>query len=146
MESAKIEELLEKYFEATATVAEEETLRKYFNQESVATHLKTYAPMFQYFSSAKNERFTKQIPLKPRKNYLKWAAVAAVTILAIGVYMNWSSGTGTEDPWEGQYTQAEIESAQEALAMLGMNFQKGTEQLYHLEKFEETTNKFLIKE
>ena len=39
MELDKIEKLLEKYFEATATVAEEETLRTYFSQESVATHL-----------------------------------------------------------------------------------------------------------
>ena len=43
------------------------------------------------------------------------------------------------------YTAAEIASAQEAFALLAMNFNKGTEQLYHLEEFEKSTNKFLIK-
>ncbi len=146
MESDKIEKLLEKYFEATATVAEEETLRTYFSQESVATHLEQYAPMFQYFSNAKKERFTKQVPLKPKRNYFKWASVAAVAVLLVGLYINRPPMVDSSDPWEGQYTEAEIESAKEALAMLGMNFQKGTEQLYHLEEFQKTTNKFLIKE
>jgi len=69
MESHKIEELLDKYFEANTTVAEEETLRTYFNQESVPTHLEQYRQMFQYLSHAKEERFTKQVPINtPQKN------------------------------------------------------------------------------
>ena len=59
MELDNIEKLLEKYFKATTTVAEEKTLETYFSQESVATHLEQYAPIFQYFSTAKEERFTK---------------------------------------------------------------------------------------
>ena len=67
MELSNIEKLLERYFEATATVAEEEMLREYFAQEDVPLHLKEYAPMFQYFSIAREEKFTRQVPLKPRK-------------------------------------------------------------------------------
>ncbi|NHF59375.1 hypothetical protein FK220_008490 [Flavobacteriaceae bacterium TP-CH-4] len=146
MELDNIEKLLEKYFEAATTVAEEETLRTYFSQESVPTHLEQYAPMFQYFSNAKEERFTKQVPLKPRRNYIKWVSVAAVGVLLIGLYFGQPSKSSDPTDLAEVYTQAEIESAQEALAMLGVNFQKGTAQLSHLEEFEKTTNKFLTKE
>ena len=78
MELDRIEKLLEKYLEASTSVAEEKELRTYFSQESVPTHLEQYAPMFQYFSLAKEERFTKQVPLKTRGFNFKWASVAAV--------------------------------------------------------------------
>lgn len=144
MELDSIEKLLEKYFEATTTVAEEETLRDYFSKESVATHLEQYAPMFQYFSLAKGERFTKQVPLQPRKNYYKWVSIAAVAVFMIGFYFY----NPTPEPVSlaDEYTQEEIDSAKEALALLAMNFNKGTEQLYHLEEFEKNTNKFLTKQ
>lgn len=149
MELDNIEKLVEKYFEATTTIAEEATLRTYFSSENVAPHLEQYAPMFNYFSGAKEERFTKQVPLTPnklgaRKNYLKWASVAAVTVFIIGFYFYRPAPTPVT--LADEYTQEEIESAQEAFTLLAMNFNKGTEQLYHLEEFEKTTNKFLIKE
>jgi hypothetical protein len=144
MELDNIEKLVEKYFEATTTVAEEETLRTYFLSKNVAPHLEQYTPMFNYFSGAKEERFTKQVPLKPKKNYLKWASVAAVAVFTIGFYFY--SPAPTPVTLADEYTQEEIESAKEAFALLAMNFNKGTEQLYHLEEFEKTTNKFLIKE
>lgn len=144
MELDRIEKLLEKYFEATSTVAEEETLKAYFLKDNVASHLKQYAPMFNYFSGAKEERFTKQVPLKPRRNYLKWASVAAVAVFMVGLYFYRPAPAPVT--LADEYTQEEIESAQEAFALLAMNFNKGTEQLYHLEEFQKTTNKFLTKE
>ena len=143
MELHKIEELLAKYFEATTTVAEEEALRIYFSTENVAPHLKQYAPLFDYFTKAKEERFTKQVPLKPRRNYLKWVSVAAIAVFMFGLYVYRPTPAPTK--LADEYTQEEIESAKEALALLAMNFNKGTEQLYHLEEFEKTTNKFLTK-
>ena len=75
MELGNIEKILEKYFEATATVDEERTLRAYFSQEEVAPHLEQYKPMFNYFSMAKEEKYTKQVPLKPRVNYYKLSLI-----------------------------------------------------------------------
>ncbi|QCX00332.1 hypothetical protein FGM00_09490 [Aggregatimonas sangjinii] len=143
MESHNIEKLIEKYFEATATVAEEETLRQYFASESVATHLAQYAPMFQYFSHAKEERFTKPVPIKTgiRKQLFRWVSVAAVAVLLVGVYFNRT----TERSLEETYTQEEIAAAQEAFSLLAINFNKGTDQLSRLEEFDKNTNKFLIK-
>jgi hypothetical protein len=150
MELDNIEKLLEKYLEATTTVAEEETLRNYFSQDSVATHLEQYSPMFQYFSKAKEERYTKQLPLAPtvvssRRNYFKWASVAAVVLL-FGMYFGKSYMVEQTNTLEEEYTQEEIAQAQEAFKLLAFNFNKGAEQLSHLNEFEKNTNKFLIKE
>lgn len=144
MELDNIEILLEKYFDATTTAAEEEVLRTYFLTENVAPHLEHYVPMFNYFSVAKEERFTKQVPLASKKNYLKWASIAAMAVLMVGLYFYLPSPTPVT--LTDAYTEEEIASAQEAFALLALNFNKGTEQLYHLEEFEKTTNKFLTKE
>ena len=143
MELHNIEKLIEKYFEATTTVAEEEMLRRYFSEDEVAPHLEQYASLFNYFTKAKEERFTKQVPLKPRRNYLKWVSVAAIAVFMVGLYFY--QPTPPPVTLADEYTPEEIESAKEALALLAMNFNKGTEQLYYLEEFEKTTNKFLTK-
>ena len=71
MELDKVEKLVEKYFDATTTVAEEESLRDYFSREDIPAHLEQYAPMFQYFAVAKEERYTKKLALtkKPKGRY-----------------------------------------------------------------------------
>lgn len=145
MELDNIEELLDKYFEATTTVAEEEILRQYFLGDDVASHLQKHVPMFQYFSKAKEERYTKQVPLKSKTVIYKWASVAAAVVFMIGFYFASTTNVAPER-LEEVYTAEEIASAQEAFALLAMNFNKGTEQLYHLEEFEKSTNKFLIKQ
>ncbi|WP_411031993.1 hypothetical protein [Spongiimicrobium sp. 3-5] len=138
MELDSIEKLLEKYFEATTTVAEEETLRAYFSQEGVATHLKQYAPMFKYFSNAKEERFTKQVPLKPRNNYYKWISVAAVAVLTFGIYF----GKSYQEQREAKYA---YNQTKKALTLLAENFGRGTEKVAYLNEFEETKRKVYNK-
>ena len=139
MESHKhIEELLEKYFEATTTVAEEETLRTYFNQDSVATHLEQYRPMFNYFSIAKDEQYTKMSsltePIKPRRKFnYRWVSVAAAVVLAFGIYF----GNDSYNRYQEQ-KQARIayEQTKEALNLLAENFGKGTQKVALLNEFE----------
>ncbi|KQC28808.1 hypothetical protein [Flagellimonas eckloniae] len=129
MELDNIEKLLEKYFDATTTVAEEKTLQAYFSQESVATHLEQYRPMFNYFSNAKEERYTKQVPLKPRRNYYKWISVAAVAVLTFGIYF----GNEYQERKQAEYAYNETKKAFELLAD---NFGKGTEKVAYLQEFE----------
>ncbi|SNZ00586.1 hypothetical protein [Flagellimonas pacifica] len=129
MELDNIEKLLEKYFEATTTVVEEKTLQAYFSQESVPTHLEQYKSMFNYFSNAKEERYTKQVPLKPRKNYYKWISVAAVAVLTCGIYF----GNEIKEKREAEYAYQETKKAFELLAE---NFGKGTEKVAYLQEFE----------
>lgn len=144
MELDKIEQLLEKYFEATATAAEERILRSYFSSGKVAPHLEQFAPMFHYFSRAKEERYTKPVQLGSRPLWYAWASLAAAVMLVAGIYFN--TDTPPAERLEEVYTAAEIASAQEAFALLATNFNKGTEQINHLEEFQINTNKFLIKE
>lgn len=134
-----IETLLEKYFEATSTVAEEETLRTYFAQESVATHLEQYKPMFTYFSKAKEEQYTKQVPLNTRRKFnYKWISVAAVAVVFLGIYFGPEKYRDYQDR-----KQAELayQQTKEALHLLAVNFGKGTEKITYLKEFEATTSK-----
>lgn len=144
MELDNIERLLEKYFAATATAAEEQILRSYFSSEKVVPHLEQYTPMFHYFSLAKEERYTKPVQLGSRPLWYAWASLAAAVVLLVGIYF--ITATPPEERLEEVYTAAEIASAQEAFALLATNFNKGAEQINHLEEFQITTNKFLIKE
>ncbi len=134
MELDRIEKLLEKYLEAATSVAEEKELRTYFSQESVPTHLEQYAPMFQYFSVAKEERFTKQVPLKTRRDYFKWASVAAVAVLMFGIYF----GNEYQKQKEAEYAYNETKKA---LSLLASNFNRGTEKVAYLNEFENAKQK-----
>lgn len=129
MELGNIEKILEKYFEATATVDEERTLREYFATDNVAPHLEQYKPMFNYFSMAREERYTKQVPLKPRVNYYKWLSVAAAVVLTFGIYF----GKQYQERKEAEYAYQETKKAFELLAE---NFGRGTEKMAYLKEFE----------
>jgi len=145
MESDKIEKLIEKYFEASTTVAEEETLKTYFSKESVPPHLAQYAPMFQYFAIAKEEKFTKQVPLdsiasvtKKRFNY-KWLSVAAVGLLMFGIYFG--NNYRVAQQVEQEKAEFAYQQTKKAFSLLAENFNKGTEKVAYLNQFEETKQK-----
>jgi len=143
MELDRIEQLLEKYFEATTTVAEKAELKAYFKQADVAPHLQVHAPLFQYFSQTKEEQFTKQVPLKPRKNYYRWISVAASVVLFFGIYFGNSSyqsylETEKQNQEQAQYAYDETKKA---LNLLAENFGKGTEKVAYLKEFDKTTQK-----
>jgi hypothetical protein len=134
MELDRIEKLLEKYFDANTTVAEEEQLKEYFTKAEVAPQLKQYAPMFTYFSEAKDERFTKQVPLKPSVNYYKWISIAAVAVMVFGIYF----GNNYREQQEAQYAYTQT---RKALGLLAENFDRGTEKVAYLKEFEQAKQK-----
>lgn len=143
MELDKIEQLLEKYFEATTTVAEEESLRSYFSQENIPTHLAQYTPLFQHFTSAKQERFTKKLPIpgvaKTRIRNFKWLSVAAAAVLMLGLYFGNEYRVQLEqDQKDAEYAYNETKKA---LSLLAENFNKGTEKVAYLNEFETTKKK-----
>lgn len=138
MELDRIEKLLEKYLEATTSIAEEKELRTYFSKDGVPPHLEQYAPMFQYFSVAKDERFTKQVPMPSaigtRRLNFKWVSVAAVAVLMFGMYF----GNQYQKQKEAEYAYNETKKA---LNLLASNFNRGTEKVAYLNEFENTKQK-----
>ncbi|MBT8206573.1 MAG: hypothetical protein KJP14_00380 [Eudoraea sp.] len=129
MESDRIEKLLEKYFEATTTTAEEKELKDYFTQGEVASHLEQYAPMFTYFSAAKEERFTRQVSLKTKRYIYQWISVAAVAVIAFGLFF----GKEYQEQKEAEYAYQET---RKALSLLAENLDRGTEKVAYLNEFE----------
>lgn len=134
MESVRIEQLLEKYFEATTTAAEERELRAYFNGGEVAPHLAEYTPMFAFFSHAKEERSTRQVPLKTRRPYYQWLSIAAAAVLMLGIYL----GNRYNQQREAEYAYQET---RKALGLIAQNLERGTQKVAHLSEFEETKQK-----
>ena len=155
----KIEKLLEKYDNGETTLQEEQQLKNYFVQETVAPHLEVYKPMFVYFLQTQKEQYTKEVPLQPKKTYTlyKWISVAAIAVLMFGIYTQ----VGNQSKSLDELTQDELvayNQTMEAFNLLASNFnkgtesinalslvstslEKGTENISYLEEFSNTTNK-----
>ena len=156
-----IEKLIEKYDKAETSLAEEAQLRAYFTSDNVAPHLEHYKPMFVYFAQSQTEQYTKDVPLKPKRNKMyQWISVAAVAVLMLSIFIpNWSGGQKSLADYSQEEQQMYLE-AKEALAMLSNNFNQGTaslntlnlasenfnvglEKASHITEFNQSTNKLL---
>lgn len=58
MNTKKIEQLLEKYFEGETTLNEEKELRDFFQQDEIPEHLKSYTDQFSYMHALGNPEAT----------------------------------------------------------------------------------------
>lgn len=135
-----IEQLLEKYNNGETSLKEEQQLKDYFKQETVAPHLEMYKPMFAYFLVSQEEQFTKDVPLETNKNNLyKWISVAAVAVLMLGFYFN-SPLTSQEDL--GTYDDPEMAylEVKQSLEMISTHFNKGASSINYLNEVENTTS------
>ena len=132
-----IENLLEKYENGETTLKEEQQLKNYFSQETVAPHLEMYKPMFAYFLGNQQEQFTKDVPLKTKRifNY-KWISVAAVAVLMLGFYFGRQpDNVGTiEDP------QLAFNEVSNSLAMISSHFNKGASTVNYLNEVNKGTS------
>ena len=133
-----IEKLLEKYENGETTLKEEQQLKNYFSQETVAPHLEMYKPMFAYFKVNQQEQFTKDVPLKTKRifNY-KWISVAAVAVLMIGFYFksNTQEDLGTYDDPQMAYNEVV-----KSLAMISTHFNKGASTVNYLNEMDKGTS------
>ncbi|PHS51761.1 MAG: hypothetical protein COB01_09300 [Lutibacter sp.] len=134
MELANIEKLLEKYLNAETSIAEEKELKNYFSSNTVAPHLQEYQAIFGYFSTSKNEKFTKTIQLNSQKPNWKWLSVAASIVLLVSVYTGYQNNQQRKA--EKVYNETKI-----AFNMLAVNLNKGSVAIAQLQYFENTKNK-----
>lgn len=144
MELAKIESLLDAYFEGNTTLAEEKVLRDYFTGNQVASHLEMYQPLFLSIQNAQEEVFTKAIHLPKKSNVSNkswWYSIAASFIIAVSVagFMYSESQPSQEE----KEALAALQESRKAMLLLSENFNKGVEQLALVNQFTETKNKIL---
>lgn len=142
MELQAIESLIERYLNAETSVTEENELRKYFASGKIAPHLKQYAPLFKYYSLAKEEDFTKRIFFNAqRRKVYSWVAVAASIIILFGVVIQQNSSVhefGTyEDP------DLALQKTKEALEMVSRYMHTGIDDLGYLQEFNNSKNKIV---
>jgi hypothetical protein len=149
MEYNKIEILLEKYFQGETSIAEEKELTNYFSSSDVAQHLEQYKPLFGYFSLAKEQKGTQEIPQFPtnraKKRSFVWLSIAAsvVVLLGIGTYVYTNSNVTNEDQKLGSYDDPEValRETQKALAMLSSNVNKGIGSVQLIQEYDNSKEK-----
>lgn len=134
-----IERLLEKYENGETSLKEEAQLRDYFQSDNVADHLAHYKPLFQFFSNAQKEQYTKDVPLKTTKTIrlYQWISVAAVIVLMLGLMIPNIMGPSAEEKQEAELA---YNKTMEALNLLSIGMNEGRDQLKPLAMVGENFN------
>ncbi len=138
MESDKIKKLIDSYFEAETTIAEEQEIREYFRKGEVAPELQKYGPMFDHFAQAKEETYTGSMPRRSRKKIYSWLSVAAVIGLGLGLFLE---NRYSEQQQEQEQAEYAYQQTRKALQLLASNLERGTEKVAYLQEFEIATEK-----
>ncbi len=139
-----IDLLLEKYFAGESDIAEEQRLKIYFNGEDVAEEHKEYKDLFAYFSIAQSEELEKNIDLKKgrtlhivRRTMMGIAAGLALLLGSLYVMNTYQDYQQEQVIAEAEAEEA-LETTMEALAYLGIQFNKGTESLEQIKNLKKT--------
>lgn len=141
MDSNRIEQLLETYFEGETTLVQEKQLRTYFTGNDVAPELEAYVGMFSAFAKAQQETPTAPITLPTTGVPYRWiAGIAAAVLLTVGIITQ----NNTSDQYTGTYQDQEVAvlKTKQALGMMTKMIQQSTAQLGTVKEFENTTNRF----
>jgi hypothetical protein len=154
MESLRIHQLLQKYFEAESTLEEENELINYFNSNEVDNELKPYIPVFsglKEFSETENEELGDDlmdyILESEHKEKLKYrwmwqivtgvAAAVILVMLAVNFYSN-------QGQWDDTFTDPKqaYSEASKTLDFVAGKYNKGMALLKPIGKMEEAASPF----
>lgn len=141
MELARIEILLEDYFEGNTNLQQEAILREYFTGKNVASHLTVYQSLFVGLDIAKEEVSQRELNLPASSGISRnWryriAASVAVVIGIAGFIFSGSNFTQEE-----QEALLAFNKTKETMLLLSSTFNIGTEKLVILDQFTVTKNK-----
>ena len=144
MELARIEKLLEAYFEGNTSLAEEAELRNYFTGNDVAAKFESYQPLFMGLEAARSEVSQREIlvPQKARgfqKNWWYGIAASVAVVIAVAGFV-FSEPTMSQEEKEAL---AAFEESKEAMLFLSENLNKGTKKIALVNQFTETKNRIL---
>jgi hypothetical protein len=140
----RIEKLIEKYFEAETTLAEEKELKAYFSSENVAPPLEQYKAIFGYTAQANQEQFTAAVSLNSKKsNLVVWISVAAsvVVLLSVGLFTFNHYNQPVNENY-GTYDDPEVafRETQKALEMISQSVNEGIGSMNYLSEYEQSKN------
>jgi hypothetical protein len=162
MEFNKIRELLDRYWDGTSTLEEEEALRSFFSRDitSLPADLKEAQPLFSYFAAERDipmpvfpdiEIPVAPMPERPVKQMIwqHWMKYAAMLLVAVGIgYASRQAQTkqtrimaslSEQDTFDDPEKAFAV--TQKALQLLSRNLNKGTTQMQKLAYFNEATEK-----
>jgi len=161
MDSKKLEELLQKYWDCETSLEEEQQLHEYFRTENVPEQLKETAALFHYFeqqkSKAVNQQFDKTLLGKLKKpqgrvtnliqTSLKIAAGVAVLVVAVFFVreeIRKRDAIAMEDTFEDP--QKALEETKKALLMIPKGFGSAERQAKKINLINEAQDKIQTKE
>lgn len=144
MELARIEALLDAYFEGQSTLEQENQLREYFTTQDVAPHLMAYKGLFVGLKAAQEEVLEKEVTLPRTITFSRrsWLSIAASIVIVLGVAgLQFSNSNQLTE--EEEIALAEFNKSKETLLLLSKSFNKGTAELAALGEFTEAKNKII---
>ncbi len=167
MDSNRIQELLEKYWECETSLEEEQELRAYFSNGDIDEQFKDEAPLFQYYVNEKKDGgldglFDEQVLAeleksqvsRPKKGnavqlFFNLAKVAAVGLIIVtaGYFIREEMNKQEVQPYltdTFEDPQKAFEETKKALQLISKNFNKGRKEVKKLSAFNEAQEK--IKE
>ncbi|MFZ4680227.1 MAG: hypothetical protein ACOYLP_08680 [Flavobacterium sp.] len=156
----RIEILLEKYFEAETSIAEEKELKDYFTSSDVAPSLEKYKPLFGFAVHSKQEQFSSApfdfqhrhsatIPLSNiKRKSAVWLLVAASVLVLLGLGLftfNYYNQQKSEDYGTNNDPEIAFRETQKALSMISESVNKGIGSISYLNEFEQSKNRIFKK-
>lgn len=144
MELDKIKILLEKYFRAESSLAEENELRDYFSSSDVLPSLEQYKSIFKLTTLEKEPQMNQENHLKSTKRNWLWLSVAAsvVVLLGIGAYGYINYYYADQDQNLGTYDDPEVafKETKKALTRLSTNLNTGFGGMQYIQEYENSKN------
>ncbi len=141
MELAKIESLLDSYFEGETSLDQENILRDYFCSDNVAPHLMAYQGLFVGLKNAQKEVSKREVSLPRASTHSSkwWLGIAAslvFLIVIVGLQFSETKMTNQE-----RLALTEFYKTKETLLLVSKSFNKGTQEIAVLNQFTETKNR-----
>jgi len=145
MELDNIEKLLNRYDEGETSLKEEKLLREYFSNEDVPEHLMSYKLMFAFSAKQADVKFEEKAKTSSVKNRYAWSSIAAILIVALGIFFFNNSSRTLNDNDLGTISDEELalQKTKETLNMVSQFMNEGKSDLVYLKEFNNTKNKII---
>ncbi len=147
-----MEVLVQKYLDAETTIEEEKELSIYLNSKEVSIEHEELIPMFRYFNTASQIEYKGDLEKlnsaqvqssKPKVRYFFPKVVGMAASLALLMMVTFNFLQQDTASYKGKYTELQdpeeaLELTKEALAFLGMEYEKGTASMKYIKELEKT--------